>query len=247
MKKKLTIFDTLCHYYFIYAVTFLVCYIIFMGYTRVTLSGVFRHTYQLPSTACTGSLVSDWGDFNWWREMLFEWFLIPFCSIALMLWIRDRYAWALHVVLVVLFMFWAVVNFGYDIDQLIYANVDPGSSGYDPQNYARSYQYCLYYAGQPGTSLLCANPAPCALGPAVDPNNFNPNTPFLLRFVWNVLLIGFMVFDLWIAVRFRGVFWTATVTVPPPPKPLPTQPEPPKEPAPPIAANKVRYMLRKDL
>lgn len=155
-----------------------------------------RHTYQLPSAACVNQLTSDWGTFEVMREGLMVLFLLVPFSICFMLWSREKVAWGTHLCVVLVAFCWSVVVLGFDVGDLSSANVSPDDARFKPQNLARDNRWCLYYGGQPGTNLICANNGPCT-GPAVDPASFTTNTWFTLRFAFNVIILGFLIIDFW--------------------------------------------------
>jgi hypothetical protein len=155
---------------------------------------VTRNTYQLPSAACTNTLISDLDTFEAVREGLFVLFiLVPF-SVCYMLWSETR---RLHIVVSFLALIWAVVMFACDINDIAYANAPPNDPYFKITNFARDNRWCLYWGGQPGTALLCANNGPC-MGSPVDPQTFGINGPFLTRFVFNILLILMISLNLWL-------------------------------------------------
>ena len=66
-----------------------------------------RHTFQLPSNACTGTLTSDFTAWNTVREGLFELYVIvPFATI-LMAYTSERVGWRANVLTLFLAMAWA--------------------------------------------------------------------------------------------------------------------------------------------
>lgn len=192
----------LTRFYAFYIVTFLLIWCVFRYYTPLALR--IRHTYELPAAACVNELTSDVWTFEAVREGLFVlYILVPF-SICLMIWSREKVGWGAHLGVVLVGLAWSVVNLGFDINDLKHANVDPNDPNFRPANLARDPRWCLFHGGQPSTALVCANVnVPCA-GPAVDPNDFGPDTRFVLRFVFNILLIGAGVVALWTAVVWRN-------------------------------------------
>lgn len=187
--------------YAVYIITFLCVWCFFRYYTPLALR--VRHTYELPANACVNELTSDMGSFEAVREGLFVLFiLLPF-SICLMIWSREVVAWAAHVFTTVVLLAWSIVNLGFDINDLKHANVPPTDTNFRAANLARDPRWCLYHGGQPLTELICANVnTPCA-GPAVDPDAFRPDTRFLLRFAFNILLIAAGLFALYVATVWK--------------------------------------------
>ena len=234
---KIPLYRAITINFIYYGIAFLLSWVVLMGYTRVTLAGNLRHTYQLPSTACTNTLVSDWWTFDFMREWFFELYIIPFASLYLMLWSKEKVAWGSHLALLVVFICWGLANFGYDIDLLVNANADPESTGFLASNYARSYQWCLYYGGSPNTNLICANTGQCAGVSPVNPAYFNPNWPFLIRFVMNIIFIGFFLVDMWLTIRWARLLGVSLREIPSP------EPTPASAPAP-APASKVNSRIR---
>lgn len=192
---------SLSRFYAFYIVTFVLMWCFFRYYTPLALR--VRHTYELPSAACLNELTSDLWTFEAVREGLFVLFiLLPF-SICLMVWSREKVGWGTHVFVTLLLMAWSVVNLAFDINDLRYANVGPNDTNFKAVNLARDPRWCLVHGGQPSTELICSNVnVPCA-GPAVDPDSFGPDTRFLLRFIFNILLIGAGIVALWTATVWR--------------------------------------------
>lgn len=153
-----------------------------------------RHTFQLPSNVCTNTLVSDLNSFEAVREGLFVLFiLIPF-SACFMLWSKEKRP---HLLVSFLGLIWSVIMFCYDINDMAYANIPPNDPNFRPENLARDNRWCLYWGGQPGTSLICANNGPCS-GSPVDPNTFMVNGPFVFRFVLNLFILLLIAINLWL-------------------------------------------------
>ena len=118
-------------------------------YTPLTFT--VRNTYQLPTTACTGTLQSDFNAWETVREGLYEWLiLVPF-SICFMVWSREVIGWRIHVVTAFFCFLWTILMLGFDISDMIASNVAPNDPSFRIANLARDTRYCLYYAGQPGT------------------------------------------------------------------------------------------------
>lgn len=179
------------NFYVYWIVVWLVIWVPFRYWSPVRVT---RNTYQLPSVGCTNTLVSDLDTFEAVREGLFVLFiLVPF-SVCYMLWSKER---RLHIVVSFVFLIWSVVMFACDISDIAYANAPPNDPNFKIPNLARDNRYCLYWGGQPGTSLLCANTAPC-MGSPVDPQTFGINGPFLLRFVLNLLILLMIALNLWL-------------------------------------------------
>ena len=156
-----------------------------------------RHTYQLPSTACTGTLVSDFDSWNSVREGLMELYILAPFAAVFMLWTRERIGFGLNLAAVFIGLVWGTVNFGYDINDIVYGQVAPTNPYFDPTNLARDNRWCLYYAGQPNTQLICSNTGPCGV---VDVNTLQTNGPFVWRFVFNLLMVGWIALSLWISI-----------------------------------------------
>lgn len=202
--------QSLTRFYAFYIVTFLGIWCFFRYYTPLSLR--VRHTYEFPANACVNELTSDLWTFEAVREGLFVLFiLLPF-SICLMIWSREKVGWGAHVFLTVVLLAWSIVNLAFDINDLKYANVPPSDTNFRAANLARDPRWCLFHGGQPSTELVCANVnVPCA-GPAVDPDAFRPDTRFLLRFVFNILLIGAGIVALWTATVWKRYVLGTTPT-----------------------------------
>lgn len=187
-------------FFVFYLITWVAIWIPFRYYTPLALR--IRHTYQLPSTNCTNSLVSDLNAFESVREgLMVLYILVPF-SVCLMMWGRDLATWRLHIFVVIVMFLWGLTNFAYDLSDLAYCNVPPNDPNFRPQNLARDNRWCLYWGGQVGTETLCANVGPCGNGSAVDPDAFMPNGPFVLRFVFNMLIMVKLGVDFWYSFKW---------------------------------------------
>lgn len=169
-----------------------------------------RDTYQLPSTACTNTLVSDLDSFEVVREgLVVLYILVPFAA-CFMIWTRESIGWRVHLVTALLGLVWALVMFSSDINDLAHANVPPNDPNFRPQNLARDKKWCLYWGGQVGTELICSNTGPCA-GSPVDPNSFTINRGYLIRFVFNIFIMLLIAFDIWLLIMWKQtVLKTAT-------------------------------------
>ena len=191
----------LTRFYAFFITIFLIIWCVFRYFTPLALR--VRHTYELPAAACVNALTSDMWSFEAVREGLMVLYIfIPF-SICLMIWSREKVAWGTHLFVVVVAMCWGIVNFGFDINDLQHANVSPDNVNFRPENLARDARWCLIHGGQNNTALICANSVvPCS-GPAVDPNDFRPSGPFIMRFVFNILIIAFGIVAVWAAVIWR--------------------------------------------
>lgn len=182
----------LTQFYAVWIVIFLVIWLPIRYYSPLSLRTI--HTFQLPSAACTNTLVSYLNSFSAVREGLFELFiLVPF-SVVFMLWAGGR---RLHFVVSVVALTWAVIMFATDINDMAYANAPPNDPNFNPANLARDNRWCLYWGGQAGTSLLCSNVGPCS-GSPVDPATFMIDGPFLFRFVLNMFIILMIAINLWL-------------------------------------------------
>lgn len=155
----------------------------------------FRNTYQLPSDACTQTLVTDFWSYDWVREQLVVLYNLYPLSICFMLFTREKVGFWQHVLIMFLVLALGLMTFISDIPTLIYANVPPSDPNFNIANMARSTQWCLYYGGQPGTEFLCTYVGNCT-GAAVDPETFGIYWYFLLRVVCNGLLTLLLVIDL---------------------------------------------------
>jgi len=198
-------YKKLSNFFVFYIMIWVIIWIPFRYYSVLALR--IRHTYQLPSTNCTNSLVSDLNDFSSVREGLFVlYILVPF-SACLMLWGKNPNTWTIHIFVLFFAFFWGLMNFSYDINDLSYANIPPNDPNFRPQNLARDNRWCLYWAGQVGTELLCSNVGPC-VGPgvaAVDPNSFTPNGTFYARFAFNIIIIVKIMVDFWASWKWKKV------------------------------------------
>lgn len=195
---------SLTRFYVFFIIIFLCSWFPFRFFTT---PGTMRHryTYELPAAACVNELTSDLWTFENVRERLFVLYLLVPFSICLMVWSREKVGWATHLVVVCVGMAWNIVMLGFDIVDLRDAHVAPSDPSFRPQNLARDPQWCLFYAGQPNTALLCANPGLCG-GPAVDPAKFRANQAFLLRFIFNIFLFALGVGALWAATVWKRTY-----------------------------------------
>lgn len=205
----------LSKFYAYYVITWVVLWIPLRFFSPIGL--MVRHTYQLPSNACTNTLVSDLGGFSAIREALMVLFIIVPFSVCFMIWTKEKYGFWLHFAVLLTGLLWGIVIFGVDINDLIYANVGPADPSFNIQNLARDNKWCLYYAGQVGTELFCANTGPCTGLSVINPNSFAPNGRFLIRFVLNFLIFVLMAFDMWTIWE-----WKKILVDPPTPPPVPT-------------------------
>lgn len=165
------------------------------------LSFRIRHTYELPSNACTGQLTSDYWTWDFVKEGLFVLYLFFPFSICFMLWSREKIAWVTHVFITVILLAWGTAILSYDIPTMVAANLPPNDPNFKAENLARDKRWCTYYGGQPGTGLICANTGPCS-GPAIDPNTFQIDGPFLFRFIMNCVFMASFIFSFWLAARW---------------------------------------------
>jgi len=120
-----------------------------------------------------------------------------------MLWSREKIAWVTHIFITIILLAWGVAILSYDIPSMVAANLPPNDPNFKAENLARDKRWCTYYAGQPGTELICANTGPCVLGPAaIDPNTFQIDGPFLFRFILNCVFMASFVFSFWLSSRW---------------------------------------------
>jgi hypothetical protein len=200
-------------FFVFYVITWVVLWIPFRYYTPLALRPL--HTYQLPAANCTNTLVSDLNAFESVREgLMVIYILVPF-SVCLMMWAKEIHTWRIHMLVLIFSFIWGLINFSYDISDLAYANVPPNDPNFRPQNLARDNRWCLYWGGQVGTELLCANSGPCSLGSAIDPESFSTNGPFNTRFVFNMLIVIKVVVDVWASLKWKKLL----SPLPPPPAP----------------------------
>lgn len=194
--------DRLARFYVIFIIGWCSVWLPLRYYTP--LATPVRHTYQLPAAACVNSLTSDLWSLETVREGLFVLYILLPLSICFMLWSREKWAWGVHVVLLMLLFGWGLANLGLDINDIRTANVAPTDPSFRAENLARDPRWCLFWAGQPGTDLVCANPGMCA-GPPVDPATFRMSIPFAMRFALNCFMIGWMVVDLWTVFKWGNL------------------------------------------
>lgn len=188
MEKNILVF------YAWFCALFLVTWIPFRIFTPLMIQ--IRHTYQLPAAECLNRLTSDLWTFESVREGLFAlYILIPF-TLCLMMWTKEAKSWRCHLLVLIILFCWSAVNLGFDINDMVHANVSPNDTRFRAQNLARDSRWCLYYGGQPRTELICANQQICT-GPAVDPLSFTVNNWFAVRFAFNVVMLAFIIVDFW--------------------------------------------------
>jgi hypothetical protein len=183
-------------FYVYYIMVFLAVWLPMRYYTPLTFT--VRNTYQLPTTACTGTLISDFNTFEAVREGIFEFIIIVPFSMCFMIWTREKIGWYTHIIVIILALLWSITMLIFDIFDIVAANVPPSDPIFRITNLARDNRYCLYYAGQPGTELLCTINSPCG---SVDPSSLMPNGPFTYRFGLNILIlvmIGYAFYLAWI-------------------------------------------------
>lgn len=188
-------------YYWIFIFVFVGIWIPFRLF--VPLSVQVRHTYELPSTACVNRLTSDRWSWQFMREALFVLYLLIPVTGAFMIWTRSSTGIWVHVIFLFALSIWAVIMLSYDVVDIRNANVPPSDPDWNPANLATDKRWCLVYAGQPGTDLVCANTGPC-MGPGVSAVSFEDlrvDGPFSFRVAFNVILmvlmLGDFVFTLW--------------------------------------------------
>lgn len=192
----------------------------------IPLSIPVRHTYELPSTNCVSRLTSDRWTWQFMREALFVLYLLIPMTGAFMIWTRSSTGLWVHVFFLFALGIWAIVMMSYDIVDITNANLPPSDEKFDPVNLARDKKWCLVYAGQPGTALICANTAPC-MGPhvpAISAEELRVDGPFAFRVAFNVILMVTMVGDaVFTLLSWRGILraWDDTVV---PKDPEATQP-----------------------
>jgi hypothetical protein len=179
--------------YWIFVAIFLAAWMPFRFETPI--SNV-RHTYELPSTACSNRLTSDYWGWEYFREGLFVVFLLIPYSGLFMLWSKNTHGIIFHLVILAMLMCWGVINVAYDIDDMTRAQLGPTDEHFNEANLARSTQWCLIYGGQPGTELICANIGPCNATIPVTTADLHVNGPYRMRFCFLIFLMVMMAFDL---------------------------------------------------
>jgi len=184
--------------YRVYLVLYFILVIILM-YAMLSFS--VRHTYQLPISS-PGTLVSDRWDFNFVREWLFWLYGLVLLSGPFMRLSRGRGGVGVHLALLILLLFWSVVNVIFDIIQLNVANLPPTADDFQASTLARDPRWCCVYGGQPGAVLICANNATLAMCPATGIATLTANHVFVTRVAINFLFIAFILYDI-------IVTWTA--------------------------------------
>jgi hypothetical protein len=161
----------------------------------VQLQMDIRHSYEYPTIGCKNDLTSDRGTWEYIREALIPMFLLVPLSGLFMIWSRSGVGRNTHVVILFIGFVWGISMLGYDIRDIGTANLPPNNDRFNPNNLARDKRYCLYYAGQPGTELICHLTAPCAMGPAVDPLSFKVDGPFAFRVGWLAYILVHIIVD----------------------------------------------------
>ena len=159
------------------------------------LSIDFRHTYELPSQQCVNRLTSDRWTWEYVREGMFVLFiLVPFTGFF-MLDMKSKTGFWVHTICLLSLGVWSIVMVGYDIQAVTTANLPPGDGAWNPTNPANDKQWCLVYAGQPGTELVCANPAPCPNVPPVAYTDLRVDGQFSWRVSFNAFMLLFIIVD----------------------------------------------------
>jgi hypothetical protein len=198
-------YKEISNFFVFYIIVWVAIWVPFRYYAPLALR--IRHTYQLPSTNCTNTLVSDLNDFSSVREgLMVLYVLVPF-SACLMLWGKNSNTWNVHIFVLFFAFFWGLMTFSYDINDIAYSNIAPNDANFRPQNLARDNRWCLYWGGQVGTELLCANVGPC-VGPgvsAIDPNSFTANGPFSTRFAFNLVILVKIMVDFWASWQWKKI------------------------------------------
>lgn len=184
--KKMSADPPFSRFYVYYIIIWIAIWLPMRYYTPLTFT--VRHTYELPTAACTGTLQSDFDAFETVREGLFEFLLLVPFTICFMVWSREIIGWRIHVLTAILGLLWSIIMFCFDIRDMIFCNVAPNDPNFNIANLARDARYCLVYSGQPGTELLCTAPGPCS-GVAIDASTLMVNGPFTYRFGLNLLLL----------------------------------------------------------
>jgi hypothetical protein len=143
-----------------------------------------------------------------WKELLLRLYLIVPVSGLFMIWTREkRNGWGLHLLCLIIMTVILGFVLGYDIRDMIQANLAPTELAWNPSNFATDRQWCLVYGGQPGTELVCANTGPCTPDPPVTSpvtaDDLSLDGVFVFRFVFLLFLFGFLIFD-WL---FSTVTW----------------------------------------
>lgn len=226
-------------YYWILLFVFMSVWIPFRLFLPLTLQ--VRHTYELPSTACTNRLTSDRWTWEFMREALFPLFLLLPLTGAFMIWTRSKTGLWVHIVVIFTLSLWSIIMLGYDIADVRNANLPPSHPSWNPALLSTDQRWCLVYAGQPGTDIVCANTGPC-MGPgvsAIAPDDLRTDGPFAFRVAFNVLLLAFCLVDFiftvwtwWVVLRD----WDYTVC----PRTEEDSPSEPLMPSPPVEEAKVK-------
>lgn len=185
-------------YFVIFIIVWVAALLPTIYWESVTLD--VTHSYVLPSAACSGRLTSNRWDFQTVREglLICMYLMFPW-SLAFMIWTRERIGWLFHVLIGLMVLTWLIINVVWDVSDISVANVPPDSTDFRFVNYARDPNYCILYGGQPGTSILCTNVAPCA-GPGVLVENLKINGPFLFRFFMNIFYMLLLIMILFYSV-----------------------------------------------
>ena len=152
----------------------------------------FRHSYELSP----GTLVSDRWSWDFWREwLLFLYWLLPLSGFF-MLMSQSSTGTTAHLVVCVLLLGWWGVVFAFDLGALAGANLPMADPGFSPSNLAHDARYCCVYGGQLGAELYChlnATLTPCL---PISADQLTVNGPFMARFIVNIIVGAFIVFDL---------------------------------------------------
>jgi hypothetical protein len=119
-----------------------------------------------------------------------------------MVWSREIIGWRVHILVAFLGLLYTIIMFGFDIENMIYANVAPNDPNFNIANLARDARYCLYYYAQPGAELLCTMTAACT-GSAIDPSSLMVNGSFVYRFGLNLLLLIMICYSFWLSFTWK--------------------------------------------
>lgn len=138
---------------------------------------------------------SDRWSWEFIREGLFVFFLLVPFSGFFMIDMKSKTGFWVHIFCLLTLGIWGVFMAGYDIQYVTTANLPPSVGDWSPANPANDKQWCLVYAGQPGTELICANPAPCPNVPPVAYTDLRVDGPFSWRVSFNAFMLLYIVVD----------------------------------------------------
>ena len=173
-------------YYWVYVILFLILAIPLHFYWPFVAP--IRYTKELP-VQIPSALTTDIWSWGHIREGLYAFIYIIILSGLFMISSKTSMGRNIHFIVLFLFAFLFLINFGLDISAIKTGQVAPDSTTFTEYNPARSIDYCALHGLNPLASRVCSNINLWSITAL----NTNPN--FLFRFVCNILLFVFVLFD----------------------------------------------------